>query len=142
MFILHMKFSWQSHASISSRLCSNMLSIEITDPTNQDPAVFMLKALCCIAVASKVYPLLCMNIHCITVPVSHIISALLESSVFIIMAHPCAHSYIFIIQREKVGTLYGSDLCFLCDQRTSVLPVLCILRFIQKKCSFFIYTCT
>ena len=142
MFILHMKFSWQSHASISSRLCSNMLSIEITDPTNQDPAVFMLKTLCCIAVASKVYPLLCMDIHCITVPVSHIISALLESSIFIIMTHPCAHSYIFIIQREKVGTLYGSDLCSLCDQRTSVLPVLCILRFIQKKCSFFIYACT
>ena len=142
MFILHMELSWQSHASISSRLCGNMLSIEITDPTNQDPAVFMLKTLCCIAVVSKIHPLLRMDIHCITLPVSHIISALLESSVFIIMAHPCAHSYIFIIQWEKVRTLYGSDLCFLCNQRTSVLPVLCILRFIQKKGSFFIYACT
>ena len=142
MFILHMDLSWQSHASISSRLCSNMLSIEITDPTDQDPTVFMLKALRCIAVASKIHPLLRMDIHCITTPVSHVISTLLESSIFIIMAHPCSHSYIFIIQWEKVRTLNSSDLCFLCNQRTSVFPVLCIFRFIQKKCSFFIYACT
>ena len=137
-----MEFSWQRHASISSRLCSNMLSIEITDPTDQDPAVFMLKALRCIAVASKIHPLLRMDIHCITTPVSHVISALLESSIFIIMTHPCSHSYIFIIQWEKVRTLNGSDLCFLCNQRTFVFPVLCIFRFVQKKCSFFIYACT
>ena len=104
MFILHMELFLAESCFHKLRLCSNMLSIEITDPTDQDPTVFMLKALRCIAVKLPKSTHFAVYGHLLhhrsSLP---IISALLESSVFIIMAHPCAHSYIFIIQWGKSG---------------------------------------